>query len=357
MREGKYPSNCNTCWEDESKGKESKRQFYNNLMLNQYNLELDWDKEPEQPVDLQIAISNVCNLKCRTCTAVYSSKWVKEAKDRKMSTWTPKTRSDVHNFETSKFWTDIDNWSKSVRRLEIMGGEPFYTKEFKKLVNHLIDNGSSKNISMNLSTNGTIYDDDLLDKILTNFNGLGFNISIDGIEDHFDYIRHGNNWKNVKSNLDKFHTLLTKGQEKYNENGRWKLSIGVTITISNLNFYYLREIHEFFEKNYPGFKVWNNSVYFPRYYSTNNIPDKVKNLYLDKISNPEKHGLSAWSDEKYKNDILPIVNHAAEEYDNDTWRSFVNETMEADAYRKEKFEETFPELFKIVSFAWDRLYR
>lgn len=78
---------------------------------------------------------------------------------------------------------------------------------------------------------------------------------------------------------------------------------------------------------------------------------------MDKISNPEKHGLSAWSDEKYKNDILPIVNHAAEEYNNDTWRSFVNETMEADTYRKEKFEETFPELFKIVSFAWDRLYR
>ena len=62
---------------------------------------------------------------------------------------------------------------------------------------------------MNLSTNGTIYDDELLDKILTNFKGLGFNISIDGIENQFDYIRHGNNWDNVKSNLDKFHNLLT----------------------------------------------------------------------------------------------------------------------------------------------------
>lgn len=356
MRNGKSPKNCQTCWEDESKGKESKRLFYNNLMLNQYNLDLDWDKEPEQPVDLQIAISNVCNLKCRTCTAVYSSKWAKEAKDRKMSVWTAPTRSDVHNFETSKFWNDIDNWSQTVRRLEIMGGEPFYTKEFKRLINHLIDNGTSKNISLNLSTNGTIFDEELLDKILTNFSGLGFNISIDGIGEHFDYIRHGNNWSNVKNNLEKFHNLLLN-QDKYNTENRWKLSIGVTITISNLNFYYLRDIHKYFEENHPHFKVWNNSVYFPQYYSTNNIPALVKGKYLDRVVNPEKFGLPKWEENKFKNDIMPIVNHANQVYDNESWRAFVSETNSADAYRKENFKNTFPEFYELVKFAWDPLYR
>ena len=72
-----------------------------------------------------------------------------------------------------------------------MGGEPFYSKSFKKLVDALIDNGSSKNISMNLSTNGTIFNASLMDKMLRNFKRVGINLSIDGIGKHFDYIRHG----------------------------------------------------------------------------------------------------------------------------------------------------------------------
>ena len=358
MREGKFPSNCNTCWEDESKGKQSKRQFYNNLILNQYGKKIDFDKEPEQPLDLQIAIGNVCNLKCRSCTAVYSSKWLKEAKDRKMNIWTPEFRSDVHDFENSKFWTDIDNWSKDVIRLEIMGGEPFYMKEFKRLIEKLIENGSSKNISLNLSTNGTIFDKPLIEKILTNFNSLGFNISIDGIGEHFDYIRHGNNWTNVKNNLDSFYNLfMNQSKYKDNDNGMWKLSIGVTVTISNMNFPYLRGIHEFFEQNYPDWRVWNNAVYFPKYMSANNVPDFAKEYYLNRVVNPESVGYSKWDSEKYKNDILPIVNHAKQPYDNHQWRGFVHEITAGDKYRNESFEHTFPEMWKIVGSAWDPLYR
>jgi hypothetical protein len=78
---------------------------------------------------------------------------------------------------------------------------------------------------------------------------------------------------------------------------------------------------------------------------------------LDKIKNPENYGLSPWKEEKFNNDILPIINHASQDYNNDSWRSFVNETIEADKYRKENFQETFPELYKIVEFAWDKLYR
>jgi len=353
MREGNKPKNCTTCWEDESQGKESKREFYNNLIINSYGIDVDFNEEPEQPKDLQIAISNVCNLKCRTCAAPYSSKWVKESNDRKIKVWTAPTKSDVHNFETSKFWSDIDNWSKSVRRLEIMGGEPFYTKEFKKLIDHLIANGTSKNINLNLSTNGTIFDEELIDKIITNFNGLGFNISIDGIGDHFDLIRHGNNWNNVKSNLDKFYDLYMK--QECTEAEVWKLSklsIGITITISNMNFHYLRDIHAFFEDNCPKFKIWNNSVYFPEHYSSNNIPDHLKAKYIDRVINPENYGLPKWDDAKFKDCIQPLVNHATKEYNKNSWSAFVKESTAAVAYRQEKFENTFPELFDIVKPAW-----
>ena len=358
MREGKEPSNCNTCWEDERKGKESKRIFYNNLFLNNYKVYIDFDKEPEQPMDLQIAIGNICNLKCRTCTAVYSSKWVKESVDRGIKIWKPEVKTDLHDFQNSKFWEDIDNWSQNIKRLEIMGGEPFYMKEFKRLIERLIDNGTSKNISLNLSTNGTIYDHDLIDKILNNFDSLGFNVSIDGIGEHFDYIRHGNNWNNVKDNLDKFYHLLgNQEQYKWNPDSHWKFHFGITITVSNMNFMYLREIHKFFEDNYPYLKIWNNSVYFPMYYSASVIPEFAKGKYLDRVAHPERYGMPPWDNKKYSNDILPMINHAMNKHDNEQWRAFVHEMTQADNYREESFSETFPELWDLVKTAWDPLYR
>jgi len=360
LRNGEKPSNCSTCWEDESKGKESKRQIYNNIFLNWEQMKVDWDSEPKNLVDLQMSIGNVCNLKCRTCAPSHSSKWVKEIKDRETENWSKENwqayvgnnkESFALDSSNSKVWQDIDNWSQTVRRLEIMGGEPFYTKAFKKLTNKLIANGTSNHIKMNLSTNGTMFDQKFIDLLLDNFENLGINLSIDGTGKHFDYIRHGNDWKNVESNLVKFHKML---EEQESTKALIRLGISVTITISPLNFYYLRDIHQYFEDNYPLFRIWNNPVYYPQHYRISNIPNDIKTKYLDRIINPTNYGLSNWSSEKY-NDILSIINHAKVDCNNEQWNNFILETNRADAYRKENFKETFPELYKVVHSNWKEI--
>ena len=261
---GGKPKQCKTCWDDEANGKESKRLIYNK-MVEHVNMEIDYDAEVCIPRDLQINIGNVCNLKCRTCSPVCSSKWAVEYRDRGKDIWKPDFDTEFNDFENSVFWHDIDNWSKTVERLEIMGGEPFYSKSFKKLVDALIDNGSSKHISMNLSTNGTIFNSKMMDRMLRNFKRVGINLSIDGIGKHFDYIRHGVPWETVKSNLDSFfHLYMNQLEYKQNKNDGFKLSMS---------------------------------------------------------------------------------------YD---WLAFVRETMETDRYRKENFEETFPELFELLKPYWEK---
>lgn len=360
LRNGEKPSNCSTCWEDESKGKESKRQIYNNVLLNWEEMSVDLDSEPKHPLDLQLSIGNVCNLKCRTCSPSHSSKWVQEIKERETIYWSkPQWQAYVGNNKesfaldeiNSKIWKDIDNWSQTVRRIEIMGGEPFYTKAFRKLANKLIANGTSKHIKMNLSTNGTMFDQEFINLLFDNFQNLGINLSIDGTGKHFDYIRHGNNWKNVESNLVKFHKML---EEQESTKALIRLGISVTITISPLNFYYLRDIHQYFEDNYPLFRIWNNPVYYPQHYRISNIPNDIKTKYLDRIINPMNYSLSNWSSEKY-NDILSIVNHAKVDCNNEQWNNFILETNRADAYRKENFKETFPELYKVVHSNWKEI--
>jgi hypothetical protein len=154
-----------------------------------------------------------------------------------------------------------------------------------------------------------------------------------------------------------------------------------TITIGVLNIHYLRDIHEFFEKNYinktgidglhydkevdgikedalegdnqvPRLEIWNNLVHYPSFYSSNNMPEKIKNKVLHRVTNPEEYGLRKWNDKKYNNDIMPIINHTKTQSRDLDWVAFVNETIKTDEYRKENFEKTFSELFKIFKPYW-----
>ena len=83
-----------------------------------------------------------------------------------------------------------------------MGGEPFYMKQFRNFAKMLIEDKTSQRIAMTLSTNGTVANKDLLESMATNFKDLAFSVSIDGVEDRFEYLRHPGKWDEVKDNLD-----------------------------------------------------------------------------------------------------------------------------------------------------------
>lgn len=338
MRNETYPSNCDICWNDERNGKESKRMFYNALSES-LGFTPDYDSDIAVPVDLQINIGNVCNLKCRTCSSYASSKWAKETKDRGLKTYN--MSADQNDYETSEFWLTLDTWSATTQRLEIMGGEPMYSKEFKELIERLIANGHSKHISLNWSSNGTIYDEELVTKIKGNFKNIGINISLDGIGKHFDYIRHGMPWETVDKNIKSFFAHLKK------HDGRG-FGMSFTITISPLNIYYLHEIHEYLSQyEYKSTHIWNNIVYYPEFYDIRNLPTHAKQAIIEQISNKD------WDKEHYARDIEPLLTHLKQPASLDHFKAFIQETKAADTYRKESFVDTFPEVYELIKEYWN----
>ena len=189
IREGNEPENCETCWIDERNGKTSKRQQYNDYYRNWYGSDfIKWDEVPTPVVAAPLIFDNTCNLKCRSCNTNYSSKWREEAEERGVPFWEITSPILMMDQERSKFWTDMDNWTKDILRLEIMGGEPFYMKQFRDFAQLLIDKDLAKNICLTLSTNGTVANKQLLESMASNFKDLAFSVSIDGIEDKFTYL-------------------------------------------------------------------------------------------------------------------------------------------------------------------------
>ena len=360
IRNGDDIPNCETCWIDEANGKESKRQQYNNYYKEWYGEDcINFSSEPERLIDVQLIFDNTCNLKCRSCNTNYSSKWREESIDRNIPFWETTAEINMNDIERSAFWKTMDDWTKDVMRMEIMGGEPFYMKEFKQFVDYLIDTGRSKNVALTLSTNGTIADKDFLDKMVKNFRDIAFSVSIDGVEDKFTYLRHPGKWDEVKANLDYYYEL---------HNSDHPVFVQITHTVTALNILYLPDFHEYFKTTFPNFKIWNNSVHYPKWISPPILPESAKKLITDKLLQyewlpqykEEAHALINFMNSPLYANGESVVASLKNKFDAEKlkffderssqqkWTIFKSQIVGGDIYREENFVKVFPELYDLI---------
>ena len=355
IRDGKLPDNCSPCWQDEANGNKSKRERYNEYAKDRYGF-INYQQEPDMPEDIQLTLSNTCNLKCRSCNPHNSSKWVKEAKDRGLPYNEEIVDVPLLDFENSKFWTTMDEWLPSITQLEVMGGEPFYMKEFRKFVTTLVNKGVAKNIHLNTCTNGTFANKDFLKTLTDNFASVGFNVSIDGaVKERFEYLRHGAEWDKVSKNLDYFHKLNETGQA----------SIGISHTITALNVMYLAEFHKTFARRWPTFIIYHNIARFPTWYNPSVFPEEMKPAIVKPLQEAnvndnlrkEFDGIIKFVLTPRTETVRPYGNLPTDTVESEIihrWNLFRQQIISGDLYRKENFREAFPELWEILKF--DFLY-
>lgn len=319
------PKGCSTCIKNESIGVYSKREAYLNYET--------YDVEPIYPVEYQMILSNACNLKCRSCTPSHSNTWQAEFKDLfgdtgyKMPLSQPSHRDSV-------LWKDRKNWMKSVERLEIVGGEPFYISQWQVLWKELVNLGYSKKISMDMSTNGTIYGGNILETLIPHFSRIGLGLSIDGLDLVFEYLRHPGKWKETEQNILKYNSLL----QKYPHN----FQISFAHTIGWINAWYLPEFHDWVNKNTPSIPIWNNIIHWPQHMSLTSLPLEAKELINSKWSKYD------WG--HYQNNINGITNFMySKTPSKDEIKNMYNTFKIHDQYRNETVSSVIPkELMPIL---------
>lgn len=208
MISGIVPKSCVSCKSREDAGLKSTRgafwRYYNVGPKPEIDTSLYTLDNKTALSRIEIRTTNLCNFKCRMCSATFSSEIAREKKHFSIS-----SNSMTKNICTSpeSHIMELKNLCfNDVSSICLTGGEPFLIKEYCDFMDFLIDNDLNKKITIELFTNCSVYNTKFIDRLLK-FKLVKFNMSIDGIGKTAEYQRHGTNWSIVRENILKFNLL------------------------------------------------------------------------------------------------------------------------------------------------------
>lgn len=353
MMQGKQPSACSQCWQNEAIGIESYRQqqFYT---YPHYLFRLL--KTNDGVIDagvkyLDVRFNNTCNLKCVMCSSEFSTSWVTDerllakSKDQELSK-TMTYRVENYDKESYKWAKDKDivdaiiKNSNTIDRLHFAGGEPLLSKQHVPLLKELIANSACKRLYLSYNTNGEFINQELLD-LWSHFKRVKIFYSIDQIEGKNEYIRYPSKWST--------HTYIFDLIERSSPNNiEWKL----LSTIGALNIFYIPEFVDW--KLSINFKKIHNSwldgricyakpIYYPVYLNASVLPAEFKSAVDAKLKNytatlPTKYHKEY---KKIINENINFMNHADS---SDQLPFLKNYLTELDSIRGTDFKKIFPDL-------------
>lgn len=320
--DGKKPKECKSCWDEEAAGVDSFRiQFAKDKKINLDNIDFEpYAKSGPRALDLKL--NNVCNLKCRICGPQASSTYLKEFQEQyniKIEHGTYWLSNKILGTQNEQV---ISEWAENLAHLEITGGEPMASPENIKILELIIGSGRSREITILLNTNGTLYNKKFID-LLLQFKEVTLCVSIDDIGSRLEYERYPTEWNTVQENLEKFILLY-----KNNKN----LSLTLCPTVSIFNVYYLPEYLEWSKK--LELYTYYNLLHYSPCYSIKNLPQNLKNIVADRITH---------DDFRLVKNFLMLPNES-----NDLILEFIKKTEELDKFREQNFETIFGDWGKLI---------
>jgi len=217
---------CEVCWRDEDLGMISTRQ---RSIQDKTMDQLQKEVERPQLKWLWIDPGNYCNLACRVCFPKFSVplgiEWAEKWEDHRQLVVRRPDLSVIADQDLS-----------AIEYVMILGGEPFLNLDHLHIIDRVIDQKNDKKFTIIYVTNNEKSMPDRLVTYLKSFESIKFQIvlSIDAVEDQFEYIRTKGHWSNFCANLQYLRDLQSKHDN---------LQISVNCTIGLLNCLYLDELY------------------------------------------------------------------------------------------------------------------
>jgi len=293
MIAGEKIRDCERCYRQEEMGVESLR---STVGMEQYIKETASDGTySNRATSMQMQMGNICNLKCKMCSQMYSHMhgletleigrqdpdwlhWVKE-QGANVNNWTNELgvkQEWYKNKETKlKIFKHI---SENIKHLNVIGGEPTLIPEFYELFDYCDQQGTLGEKAVTVVTNLT-NTNPRLTQWLPKLKKWSIWASVDGVGERTEYIRYPSKWEKILESLEFYKSLL-------GTNGKITLSPAVQL----LNIDQLDDIIKWWmnwcggelNKSY-GF-TWLAVVWYPLICNPNIAPREWRLRVADKLS-------------------------------------------------------------------------
>ena len=179
MANQEWPAECARCAETEPNS------------IRTYAAKLDEQTQHENYLQVGGVLDNLCNAACQTCNETLSSK---------IGSLTGPGFPIVNNLD--RFWQLPQD---RIVHLDINGGEPAYSKNYKKLLDNLPPNLKTLRLNTNCSTVLTE-----LVEIASAGIEVTVTVSCDGVGPVFEYVRWPILWQEFYDNLMTYKTMPVK---------------------------------------------------------------------------------------------------------------------------------------------------
>ena len=261
IRQGIPVKNCETCYKNERVGEFSLRKLALEMYSRVTNTEFDPDTSDTKLRGLNISFSNLCNNKCRMCSAEFSTSWYN---DSKALGWKiPKGQISYRDIIDSVNFDDIIT-------LNFVGGEPMMMQE--QIIELLTTKCKLEQLTVVITTNVTKLPSKELVDILNKCNRVEWDLSIDAYGSLNDFLRKGSVWEETLANI-----------KWYRENFK-HLKAQTAISIYNVNCF--AELTKFLQS----MNIIQNSriVFDNEYMLPRHLPDNAKNFVINYVKKVKK---------------------------------------------------------------------
>jgi MoaA/NifB/PqqE/SkfB family radical SAM enzyme len=357
MLAGEAPPSCRKCYQEESKGIVSKRQWEHAVWNDRLDMTTIIDATSDDgslPVDIpyfDLRLGNLCQLKCVMCSPHDSSAWIKEWKLQYPRYKTIELKQDQQwNSEFDYTWykkgsflSDMRLQAYNIRELYFAGGEPLLIPEHYKILEFMVETGAASLCVLRYNSNGLELPERLFE-LWKHFKQVKFNFSIDALGARNDYIRYPSKWEDVVANLKRLDDTPSN------------ITVNIACAVQLLNvlsiqdLVHWKESRNFKKINLPPHGaglIGTHLVYLPSYLNVRVLPkhlkDKVakhieyfcsrRTTNVEFISNP--YGLKRWQG---------LVQYMMSEDWTNKLPMLEDYLTVTDTQRGTDFRKTFPEL-------------
>ena len=293
MIAGEKIRDCERCYRQEEQGAESLRSTFG---MDDFIKKTTADGFYQESADtMQIQFGNICNLKCKMCSQMYSHMHGMETRDigkddPEWLHWVKEQGANVNNWTNelgvkqewykNKIVKDnmFEHISRNIRHLVVIGGEPTLIPEFYELFDYCDKQGTLGDKIVTIVTNLT-NTNPRLTNWLPKLKAWTVWASVDGVGERTEYIRYPSKWDKILESLEFYRNIM-------GDNGNITLSPAVQL----LNIDQLDDIIKWWidwcggELNDRYGFTWLATVWYPLICNPSMAPREWRLKVADKLS-------------------------------------------------------------------------